>query len=278
MNLLYNLKDWFSLPDAAKRISLGIDEQVSQDDLIQLILEGHLPLSWYIRHHRAKRVAPFTSLFGEGFPPYLDEIYSCKAVGNRGLRSVEWQHYPIDDYDVIHHLDGPYRLELELCEALKDWVHSMLTNTHGKLITIMGFYVSDQENTIWQIMEYSPRESRCYASVKFPSLSELIIQREDIEAFESQLAATGKRRTDVQVTEQKRTKQSDGAYLMEKYLDETPEGGLSGFVRFMKQAAGAGVIAGERLKWTDPLGKTHAPALSSLANQLTHAKEKRRGQ
>jgi hypothetical protein len=161
-------------------------------------------------------------------------------VGNRGLRSVEWQHYPIDDDDVIHHLDGPYRLELELCEALKDWVHSMLTNTHGKLITIMGFYVSDQENTIWQIMEYSPRESRCYASVKFPSLSELIIQREDIEAFESQLAATGKRRTDVQVTEQKRTKQSDGAYLMEKYLDETPEGGLSGFVRFMKQAAGRG--------------------------------------
>ena len=136
MSLLYNLKDWFSLPDAAKRISIGIDEQISQDDLIQLILEGHLPLSWFIRHIPARRVAPFTLLFGKGFTP---AIFPSKEEPDGRVKAIECRHYSIDGEDVIPRLEGPYRLELELCGALKDWVHSFLTGTGGELITIDGF-------------------------------------------------------------------------------------------------------------------------------------------
>jgi hypothetical protein len=76
---------------------------------------------------------------------------------------------------------------------------------------------------------------------------------------------------------EKRTKQSDTAYLMERFLDDMPNGGMPGFVRFMIQETGAEVIPGDRLKWTDPLGKTHKPGLSTLRNQLSQAKDKRRG-
>lgn len=47
MSKLYKLKEWFSLEDAAKRLSSELGGTVSTDDVLQLIIEGHLPLSWY---------------------------------------------------------------------------------------------------------------------------------------------------------------------------------------------------------------------------------------
>ena len=62
MSKLYRLKEWFSLEDAAKRLSSGLGEPVSLDDVLQLVVERHIPLSWYARHVPAERVAKACNL------------------------------------------------------------------------------------------------------------------------------------------------------------------------------------------------------------------------
>lgn len=45
MSRLFTLKKWLSLSDAAKRLSTSFDEEVTEADVIQLALDGHLRLS-----------------------------------------------------------------------------------------------------------------------------------------------------------------------------------------------------------------------------------------
>lgn len=42
MSKLFTLKKWLSLPEAAKRLSTSFDEEVTEADVIQLALDGHL--------------------------------------------------------------------------------------------------------------------------------------------------------------------------------------------------------------------------------------------
>ena len=162
MKKLYTLKSWFSLGDAAERLGAGLGEGVSVNDVLQLVVEELLPLSWYIRHVPARRVAPYTALLGKGYSHpvvalhnslYPDDDFYQKHL----VRAKEWEY--VDGKKSIVYLEGPYRLELKYCGALMDWIHAHLTNTGGELASIDGFFVSDNEGTIWQILEYQPRRS-----------------------------------------------------------------------------------------------------------------------
>jgi hypothetical protein len=201
---LYTLKSWFSLPDAAERLGAGLGESVSVNDLLQLVVEEYLPLSWYIRHIPARKVAPFTALRGRGYSPEFLALHNTLSPDdnyyqNHLVISDEWE--PVDGEESIVYLDGPHRLELKYCGALMDWIHAHLTNTGGELISLDGFFVSHNEGTIWQIMEHQPRSSYKTAegedkevaafyhpSGVFPEEAELIVQRHDIEVFEKTLS------------------------------------------------------------------------------------------
>lgn len=201
MKKLYTLKSWFSLTDAAERLGAGLGETVTTNDVLQLVVEGHLSLSWYARHIPARRVAPYTALFGRGFRPEFNQLFpNTHETSEDILKAVEsWE--PLDGADAIVYLDGPYRLELEQCGALMDWIHAHLTHTGGELISLDGFFVSGPDGTLWQIMEHN--SGGCYTapggnekklkpfyhpSGMFPDEAELIIQRRDIESFENSLA------------------------------------------------------------------------------------------
>jgi hypothetical protein len=225
MSKLHKLKEWFSLEDAAKRLSSGLQEAVSTDDILQLVIEGHIPLSWYARHVPAERVVkactlaylgyddPTSLLFEKNETPkqYVGEVwwdgqYAYRA--HMGLKSgdvlkpyamLHWESFHGEQ--VVERIDGLYRLELNECGALKDWVHSLLTDTGGELITLDGYFVSDQGGTMWRILEYSSGcnyktphgtirklESFYHPAGTFPDRAELVIQRSDIEAFEARLA------------------------------------------------------------------------------------------
>lgn len=206
MKKLYTLKSWFSLPDAAERLSAGIGEGVSVNDVLQLVVEDLLPLSWYIRHVPARRVAPYTALRGRGYSPEFFQMQSFffpdkEFPQDRLIISEEWEC--VDGEESIVYLDGPYRLELKYCGALMDWIHAHLTNTGGELISLDGFFVSDNEGAIWQIMEHQPRSryktpdgekkevaAFYHPSGVFPEEAELIVQRHDIEAFEKSLSGS----------------------------------------------------------------------------------------
>jgi hypothetical protein len=52
MNKLYKLKKWFTLEDACKRLSDIFEEKVSIKDLIQLVIEEQINVSWYFQFHQ----------------------------------------------------------------------------------------------------------------------------------------------------------------------------------------------------------------------------------
>jgi len=222
LSKLYNLKQWFSLEDAAKRLSSGLGEPVSSDDLLQLVVEEHIPLSWYARHVSAERVAkacmllyllPGIGVFEkeEGPREYVGPVWwhgdwayrthAALKVGDalKPYASLEW--VSIYGEQVVERLDGLYRLELKECGALKDWVHSLLTHTGGELITLDGFFVSDQDGVMWRILEHNPGgeyklpdgtmkklKPFYHPGGDFPDPEELVVQRSDIEAFETRIA------------------------------------------------------------------------------------------
>ena len=59
MSKLFKLKEWLSVSDAAKHLTLSFGEKVSEADVLQLALEGHLKLSIHLVNGAyARRCAP----------------------------------------------------------------------------------------------------------------------------------------------------------------------------------------------------------------------------
>lgn len=236
MKKLYTLKSWFSLADAAERLSAGLGEGVSVNDVLQLVVEELLPLSWYIRHVPARRVAPYTALRGRGYSPEFFQMQNFffpdkEFPQDRLIISEEWEC--LDGEESIVYLDGPHRLELKYCGALMDWIHAHLTNTGGELISLDGFFVSDNEGIIWQIMEHQPSskyttpdgeekklESFYHPSGAFPDEAELIIQRQDIESFEKSLSES----SDIEPTPLSQRTETSYLNMIAALLDVITEG------------------------------------------------------
>lgn len=56
MSKLLKLKEWLTVPDAARHLSIAFGEEVSEADVLRLALDGHLKLSVnFVNHARAKR-------------------------------------------------------------------------------------------------------------------------------------------------------------------------------------------------------------------------------
>ena len=127
-------------------------------------------------------------------------------------------------------------------------MHALLTNSGGELIAMDGFFVSDQEGTMWRIMERSSGgkskapdgtmktlEPFYYPSADFPEPAELVIQRNDIEAFEA-LIAQGNQSLPVAINPREReTLLNITGGLLDLLLGKTPAGKLQSV--FESQAA-----------------------------------------
>jgi hypothetical protein len=48
---LLKLKEWLTVPDAARHLSILFGEAVSEADVLRLALDGHLTLSVYFVNH-----------------------------------------------------------------------------------------------------------------------------------------------------------------------------------------------------------------------------------
>ena len=56
MSKLFKLKEWLTVPDAARHLSIAFGEDVSEADVLRLALDGHLKLSVnFVNHARARR-------------------------------------------------------------------------------------------------------------------------------------------------------------------------------------------------------------------------------
>lgn len=174
MRKLYNLKSWYSLEDAAKRLTITLGEDFSVKDMLQLTVEGHLPLSWNIRHVAAQEIAPYTRICnwdslciaqGEvfyksaqnklGYIMPLPQVENGNAYGSDTLTVMPCLKV---QSEVVEYLDGPHRLDLEMCGAIKDWVISLITGTGGELISLDGYFVRDSNGGLWRIMNRFTKE------------------------------------------------------------------------------------------------------------------------
>ncbi len=56
MSKLFKLKEWLTVPDSARYLSIAFGEDVTEPDVLRLALDGHLKLSVnFVNHARAKR-------------------------------------------------------------------------------------------------------------------------------------------------------------------------------------------------------------------------------
>ena len=79
MGKLFNLKEWLTVADAARHLSIVFSENVTEADVLRLALDGHLRLSVnFVNHANARlgKVIPLSEaktmpgLFSEGEDPY----------------------------------------------------------------------------------------------------------------------------------------------------------------------------------------------------------------
>jgi hypothetical protein len=137
MKKLYKLKQWYSMADAAERLSLTLGEKVSAEEILELSLDGHLGLYWYVRHVSAEEVEYTVRKFRI---PLEDLLLPMAELNDKNSKLVGVSdYYARQDQPNITMLSGPHRLMLESCGALEDYVRGYITKTGGELISIDGF-------------------------------------------------------------------------------------------------------------------------------------------
>jgi hypothetical protein len=190
MRKLYKLKHWYSLEDTAERLTLTLSETVNVKDVLQLAVEGHLKLSWYMRHVAAIQVE-----YGERtIQPMPKFSEQKKPIVLLGFHEVKGQ-------ESVTMLNGPHHVLLDHCGALSDYLLAHITNTGGELLSLDGYYVQDNEGVTWNIMECfddaflkdrDPEKKRklydaanYFPSGVWPEISELGFTKKDLETFEN---------------------------------------------------------------------------------------------
>lgn len=198
MDKTYKLKNWFSLDDAAKLLTVLLGTEVSVRDVLQFAIDGNLNLSWYMRHVYAQRVQK------EIVDVDIGKINAAfnRAKGNVGeeeetkiIRTM--QYTPLSGIQAV---DGLHTLALEECGALKNYISNIMFGYGEELIALDGFIVEDGDGFLWQVMErlddsYIKKENKhkfrhpenfCPSSC-FPENDEIVISKKDIEKLEAKI-------------------------------------------------------------------------------------------
>lgn len=82
MKKLAKLKEWLTIDDAAKFLSISLAEDVERKDVLQLGLDGHLTLSVYFVNHARARFA--TDMEAKDAPVFVvDDIFGGKGIPRR---------------------------------------------------------------------------------------------------------------------------------------------------------------------------------------------------
>lgn len=90
MSKLLKLKEWLTVEETAKRLSIAAGEDVTEADILRLALDGHLTLSVYLVNHaraRMGKVVPLSETEWTFLPPLLSNT-------SPPLTEEMVEHYP----------------------------------------------------------------------------------------------------------------------------------------------------------------------------------------
>ncbi|AMP36821.1 hypothetical protein [Ralstonia solanacearum] len=193
MRKLYQLKKWYTVGEAAKRLTLTLDERVDSTDVFRLMADGELSVFWYVRGRDGVEVAPANWYVTEDD---LDEDEEYPEVPTAYL-SVSRQS------EKVSFLDGVYRVETEVCRGSLDWVISLATGQGGNIASLCGTLLIDEQGRMWELLERLDERRRRdlpeglpYDDVGHykissgrPRIEEIVITKQEIERFEAQFLA-----------------------------------------------------------------------------------------
>lgn len=202
MSKLLNLKSWFSLADAVKRLNSSLEETISEQDLLQFALEGYLTIGLHLRNSPVENVAkacvvdPAASQQHSSAEQGAQSIHQTASV-NFNNSTIKWLR--TDDAQIVNYLNGPHSLLLADCPLLVDWLHALAFQSRQDPTAPMtdGHLVSDNEGNVWRLLQHSsvhvnllpdgtmrPNQTAFFPNVEHPDRADLCIKRTDIEMFE----------------------------------------------------------------------------------------------
>lgn len=179
MSKLFKLKEWLTVPDAARHLSIAFGESVSEADVLQLALDGHLKLSvnfvnlakaskgTIVHYSHADLDAAFAAdefpkelQLGE-LPPELEPKF--RGIGDelrdRSMLHVLNKQFGDDGYlifaDEVETIGGVWDLPLIGGERLAV-EHKCQSLTNGPAITLEsleGAFVETSDGRIWELKE-----------------------------------------------------------------------------------------------------------------------------
>lgn len=161
MSKLKTLKSWLTLDEAAECLTEALKESVTVKALLQLALEGQLPLAWV-----AKR-AWATDYLGYGYDT-MKEISTWSSPENH-----------------LWVLNGPHRLLMSKRSGLYDFLLAALI-TESDSPSFTGLFVKDSEGQTWQILDEDQYDHVMHLrpfEFSISSWNHIVVMSSDIQSF-----------------------------------------------------------------------------------------------
>lgn len=138
MSNLFKLKEWFTVPDAAKHLAIVFGEEITEADVFRLALDKKLTLSI----HLSKR----TGLKRVEIIPIPEELKYNITHGNSMLC--------VTDYEIIY-LDGIFDLPLiELERSIVEAEYYRAINGKATELTESGSIIIEQDNQLFMLQDH----------------------------------------------------------------------------------------------------------------------------
>ncbi|RQR29412.1 hypothetical protein [Burkholderia sp. Bp9142] len=172
MRKLYKVKRTYSLDEAAERLSLTLDEPVTQADIIRLMADGELGIFWCLEDVPLRPITPYT-LLGDTRAVCLDTV----------------------DGATIKYLSGVFRVDMQVNSTAREWVRKLASELEwsanwSKSATVLV----GPDGSIWELMKHDPQQGlsgqdNFHWDPRFPELAEIVVIGDELERFESRFSS-----------------------------------------------------------------------------------------
>jgi hypothetical protein len=215
MGKLFNLKEWLTVADAARHLSIVFGEDVTEADVLRLALDGRIRLSVYFVNHAIGRLAKWIP-----WKEYTELVELTEALdkmhGRKRLRTADEEHKPVlrcdDDLATLTGvwdlpMIGNERLEVE---------HQYQGMTGGPAVTLQGLdgtFVDGPDGQICQLQEsFDENEYQSGSSAALERLERHIAEN-NIEGTEAESPLNRHKEQRKEFLEKRRTQPAKNNYF-----------------------------------------------------------------
>ena len=181
MKNIINLKSWYTIDQAADRLRLEFEQDISRLDLLQLVSDQKLNISW-LRNHKLYREVKTTDhhLRKKG----TNELISST---NSPIPMI----YPVFEASVVT-INGPRPINLQLNQRVNEYITHLISfdeepfnferdHVHDchRLGSIFGIILEIEGKLYEQVDDFG----ESLMPNEYPLLNELVFRRDDIDDF-----------------------------------------------------------------------------------------------